>query len=80
MCLTPKASEELHMHNVFRTRGTIKGKTVNIIIDNRSTDNLISSRTAEALKLSIVGLEQKWGGYKSNSDLCGTYIYWKELL
>lgn len=54
--LDPKAPEEPQRHYLFRIRGTIKGKTVDImiiIIDNGSTNNLISSKAVAALKLNI---------------------------
>lgn len=53
VCLTPKAVEENQRHNLFRTRGTVKGKVLNIIIDNGSTDNLISFKAVTALGLPM---------------------------
>lgn len=32
--LTPKAEDEIQKHNLFRTRGTVKGKVLDIIINN----------------------------------------------
>lgn len=51
--LAPKASEDAQRHNLFRTKGTVKDKILDIIIDNGSTDNLISSKAVAALKLSM---------------------------
>lgn len=51
LCLTPKADNTERWNNLFRTRGAIKGRTVDIIINNGSTDNLISAKTVAALKL-----------------------------
>lgn len=37
---------------MFRTRGNIKDKTLDIITDNGSNDNLISAKAVTALKLT----------------------------
>lgn len=70
VCITPKTDKEIHRHNLFRTRGTVKGKINDIIIDNGSTNNLISSQIVSTLKLAMekhpqpipAGLDQEWGG------------------
>lgn len=38
-------------HNLFRTRGTVKGRTLVIIVDNGSSDNLVATKAVAALKL-----------------------------
>lgn len=47
--LSPREDEDCNLFNLFKTRGTVAGKIVNIIIDNGSTENLISRKVAEAL-------------------------------
>lgn len=44
VCLAPNATKDAQRHNLFTTRGTVKGKIIDIIIDNGNTDNLISSK------------------------------------
>lgn len=50
---TPKISDQVQITNLFRTRGTVKGKVCQIIIDNGSTNNLISERAAKKLELTL---------------------------
>lgn len=75
--LAPKTLEKSQRHNLFRTRGSIKGKIVDIIIDNGNTDNLISSKVVAALKLP---LEKQWVGKASKviqSFMVCTNVYWE---
>lgn len=49
--LAPRWRHTEQRRNLFKTRGTIKAKTVDIIINNRSLDNLISKQAVVVLKL-----------------------------
>lgn len=46
-------SDHLQRTNLFRTKGTVKGKACQIIIENGSTNNLISEKEAKKLELPI---------------------------
>lgn len=50
-CHIPHTEDLSQRTNLFRTRGTINGKVCNIIIDNGSIDNLISSKAVKKLGL-----------------------------
>lgn len=52
--LAPKGVDERQMHNLFRTRGTVISKIVNIIIDNGSIDNLVSKKVVGCLNLKPI--------------------------
>lgn len=51
---TPRIIEANQRHTLFRTRGTVKGKLCDILVDGGSTDNLIARKTVDALKLPII--------------------------
>lgn len=53
LCLAPKSANLDQRHNLFHTRGTVKDKTVDIIIDNSSNGNLVLAKAVAALKLHI---------------------------
>lgn len=40
--MAPKLDENSESHNLFKTRGTLKRKVLDVIVDNRSTDNLVA--------------------------------------
>lgn len=49
----PRIEVESQRSNLFRTRGTIKGRVCDIIIDNGSTNSLISWKVVNKLGLTI---------------------------
>lgn len=53
ICHTPQQEMLSQSNNLFRTRGTIHGKVCDIIIDNGSTDNLISWKAVRKLGLEV---------------------------
>lgn len=53
-CHTPRNPSPSQRTNLFQTRGTIRGKVCDIIVDNGSTDNLISAKTIKKLGLETL--------------------------
>lgn len=54
LCLAPKSVNLEQRHNLFGTRRAVQGKIVDIIIDNGTIDNLVSTKVVSAVPLSIV--------------------------
>lgn len=52
-CHTPHVTKDPQITNLLRTRGTILGKVCDIIVDNGSTDNLISDQAVKKLGLRV---------------------------
>ena len=49
--LTPKKSNDSQRHKIFRTRCTIRNKVCNLIIDDESSENVVSKALVKALNL-----------------------------
>ena len=52
MLTTPKKSEDTQRHNIFRTRCRINQYVVNVIIDDGSSENIISRDIVSRIKLT----------------------------
>lgn len=53
VCSARKIKEGSQHHNLFRTIGKVMGKTIDIIIDNGSTSNLILKRQQKLFQLHM---------------------------
>lgn len=51
--LNPKLDTHPQKHCLFRTRCTINGKVCNVIIDNGSSENIVSQKLVNALNLKV---------------------------
>ena len=51
--LTPKMGTHPQRHSLFRTCCIINGKVCNVIIDNRSSENIVSSKLVQVLNLKL---------------------------
>ena len=55
--LVPKFEEDNQCNKIFRTRGTINDKVCNVIIDNGSSENIVSKALVDVMGLSTESIQ-----------------------